>query len=326
MAEVVTVTLNSGAKMPVIGFGLAADDIIKAKGSAPVDHIKASVLTAIQVGYRAFDTARIYLTEGVLGESLKEAFEKGLVSRQEVFVTSKLWVTDCYSQDVIPALRKSLEILHLDYLDLFLIHWPLALKKTTTFPILRPDDVVAIDIQGVWRAMESCVELGLAKAIGVSNFSCKKISDILAFAKIPPAVNQVEMHPVWQQKKLREYCESMNIHVSAWSPLGGPGNSWGSNYALENPMIKEISTKHDKSSAQVALRWGIENGVSVITKSFNPIRISHNFEVFDWKLDEEDHKKISSIKQRPPGLIRNFFVDPINGPFKTAQELWDDDI
>ncbi|GLJ35305.1 hypothetical protein SUGI_0710220 [Cryptomeria japonica] len=349
MTEVVTVTLNSGAKMPVVGFGLAEVNIMIGQGSAAVDHIKASVLSAIQqarlrclllmnhvfghnwhtcanVGYRTFDTASIYLTERALGESLKEAFERGLVSRQEVFVSSKLWGTDCYPQDVIPSLRKSLEALKLEYLDLYLIHWPLALRKGALYPHVTADDVVAMDIQGVWQAMESCIELGLARAIGVSNFSSKKINDVLAFAKIPPAVNQVEMHPVWQQKKLREYCKSMNIHVSAWSPLGGPGNSWGANNTLDNPVIKEIATKHSKTPAQVALRWGIEKGVTVITRSFKPVRISQNFQVFDWKLDEEDHEKIGSITQEPTNFVRNILVNPVNGPFKTAEELWDDEI
>ncbi|GLJ35306.1 hypothetical protein SUGI_0710230 [Cryptomeria japonica] len=323
MAEVVSIRLNNGAKMPMIGFGLAADNIMMAQGSAPVDHIKASVLKAIEAGYRAFDTANAYFTEGILGESLEEAFEMGLVSREEVFISSKLWCTHCYPEDVIPALRKSLKALKLDYLDLYLIHWPLALKKGALFPHVTPDDVIAIDIHGVWRAMEHCVKLGLTRAIGVCNFSCKKIKDILAFAKFPPAVNQVEMHPVWQQEKMREYCKSVNIHVSAWSPLGGPGNSWGSSNTLDNPQIKEIATKHGKSPAQVALRWGIENGASVITRSFNPVRISHNFQVFDWKLDEQDHKRISSLTQHQTDLVRILYVNPINGPFKTVEEFWD---
>ncbi|KAH9289797.1 hypothetical protein KI387_033914, partial [Taxus chinensis] len=250
MAEIVTVKLNNGAKMPVVGFGLAADETMIANGAAPVDHFKASVLEAIKVGYRAFDTASFYFTEGVLGDSLKEAFELGLVSRHEVFVTSKLWCTECYPEDVIPALKKSLEALKLEYLDLYLIHLAVALKKGVTYASITPDDTVAMDIQGVWKAMEECVELGLTRAIGVSNFSCKKIEDLLAFSKIPPAVNQVEMHPVWQKKKLREYCNSVNVHVSAWSPLGGPGSSWGSTHTLDNPIINDIATKHAKTPAQ----------------------------------------------------------------------------
>ncbi|KAH9289800.1 hypothetical protein KI387_033917, partial [Taxus chinensis] len=301
MAEVVTVNLSNGAKMPVVGFGSA----FRAKDSASVENFKASVLEAIQVGYRTFDTASVYFTEGLLGESLKEAFEKGLVSRHEVFVTSKLWCGDCYPQDVIPALKKSLQALKLEYLDLYLIHWPVAVKKGVTFINLTPDDAAAMDIQGVWREMEECVELGLTRAIGVSNFSSKKIEDLLTYSKIPPAVNQVEMHPLWQQEKLRGYCNSVNVHVSAWAPLGGPGNSWGTGHTLDNPLIKDIATKHDKTSAQVALRWGIEKGVSVITRSFNSARILHNFQIFDWKLDEEDHQKIGSITQQLTEIAKN---------------------
>ncbi|KAH9302664.1 hypothetical protein KI387_014247, partial [Taxus chinensis] len=162
----------------------------------------------------AFDTASVYYTEGLSGESLKEAFEKGLVSRNEVFVTSKLWCGDCYPQDVIPALKKSLQALKLEYLDLYLIHWPVAVKKGVTFTNLTPHDVVAMDTQ-----------------------------------------EQVEMHPVWQQEKLRGYCNSVNVHVSTWAPLGGPGNSWGTGHTLDNPLIKDIATKHDKTPAQVLLNY-----------------------------------------------------------------------
>uniref|UniRef100_A0A0C9RR82 TSA: Wollemia nobilis Ref_Wollemi_Transcript_20563_1431 transcribed RNA sequence n=1 Tax=Wollemia nobilis TaxID=56998 RepID=A0A0C9RR82_9CONI len=309
--------------MPVLGLGLASPDTMVCKGSAPQDHIKAAVFTAIQIGYRAFDTASSYFTESVLGESLKEAFEKGVVARHEVFVTSKLWPTHCYPEDVVPALRKSLETVKLEYLDLYLIHLPIAFKKGTLFPNITSDDVVAMDIRGVWRAMEECVELGLTRAIGVSNFSANKIQDMLAFAKIPPAVNQVEMHPVCQQKKLREYCKSVNVHVSAWSPLGGPGTPWASlTSVLDNPIINQIANKHAKTAAQVALRWGIEQGVSIMCRSYNPARLLQNSQIFDWRLDEEDHEKMSSIPEGRSDVLKTLYVNPVSGYYKTVQELW----
>ncbi|KAH9290403.1 hypothetical protein KI387_034520, partial [Taxus chinensis] len=126
-----------------------------------------------------------------------------------------------------------------------------------------------LDIESIWRGMEQCVELGLTKSIGVSNLSCKKLSDLLSHANISPAVNQEEMHPLWQQKKLRDYCSNVNIHVSAWSPLRGFGTFYGSNSVMENPVIEEIAKKHGKTVTQVLLRWGLEQGVSVVPKSYN---------------------------------------------------------
>ncbi|XP_057857365.2 deoxymugineic acid synthase 1-like [Cryptomeria japonica] len=136
------------------------------------------------------------------------------------------------------------------YLDLYLLHWPVRLRKGHTLPP-KEEDFLPLDIKSTWQGMEKCFELGLTKAIGVSNFSCKKIEDLLKYAKIPPAANQVEMHPMWQQKKLREYCSKMKIEVCAWSPLGAPKTPWGSNTVMDNPVIKEIAQKHGMSIAQV---------------------------------------------------------------------------
>uniref|UniRef100_A0A0C9S6F3 TSA: Wollemia nobilis Ref_Wollemi_Transcript_11133_975 transcribed RNA sequence n=1 Tax=Wollemia nobilis TaxID=56998 RepID=A0A0C9S6F3_9CONI len=202
--------LNSGTTIPLVGLGTAAD-------VQNYEDIKAAVATALEVGYRHFDTASLYGSENGLGDALKEAFEKGVVTRENVFVTSKLWSEDL--DDPVSALKISLKNLQLDYLDLYLIHWPFNLRKGASLPIPKEEDFLPLDMKSTWRGMEQCVELGLTKAIGVSNFSSKKIEDLVSHAKIPPAVNQVEMHPMWQQRKLRDYCSKFNIHVSAWSPL-----------------------------------------------------------------------------------------------------------
>ncbi|MCO5602040.1 hypothetical protein L7F22_056167 [Adiantum nelumboides] len=225
-----------------------------------------------KVGYRHFDTAKVYNSEGFLGEALKDAMDAGLVKREDLFVTSKLWCTDAYPEGVLPALRNSLSALQLEYLDLYLIHWPVRFKEGAAFDLYlihwpvrfkegaafdpKPDELMTLDLQGTWRALEACVRQGLVRAIGVSNFSSKKIMEMLKFAEIPPAVNQVEMHPKWQQRSLRETCKNANVHVSAWSPLGAPLMHWGTPEILNDPIIKDIALKHSKTPAQVLLRWG----------------------------------------------------------------------
>eukprot|EP01018_Ginkgo_biloba_P024802 Gb_31082 [translate_table: standard] len=308
--------LNTGATIPLIGLGTGALSRNK-------DEIKALVATALQVGYRHFDTASVYSSVSALGEALNDAFQSGVVKRDEVFVTSKLWNDD--HDDPVSALQTTLEKLQLEYVDLYLVHWPVKFRKGANPFQPKDEDFLPLDLKSTWRGMERCVELGLTKAIGLSNFSCKKIEDLLNYAEIPPAVDQVEMHPVWQQKKLRDYCNKMNIHVCAWSPLGAPGLPWGSNAVMDNPVIHDIANIHGKSPAQVLLRWGLEMGVSMIPKSYNKGRITENFQIFDWCLTAEDHEKISKIEQTKLH-IGNFVINWTTSPYKTVQELWDEDI
>eukprot|EP01018_Ginkgo_biloba_P024810 Gb_28797 [translate_table: standard] len=308
--------LNTGSSIPLIGLGTVAV-------SQNEEEIKTAVDIALEIGYRHFDTASCYGSEAALGEALSKAFQRGIVRRDEVFVTSKLWGND--HDDPVSALKMSLSKLRLEYLDLFLIHWPIKLRKGASRPYFKEENFLPLDLKSTWRGMEQCVELGLTKAIGLSNFSCKKIEDLLSYAKIPPAVDQVEMHPVWQQKKLRDYCSKMNIHVSAWSPLGAPGTAWGSNIVMDNPVIQDIAKKHGKTPAQVSLRWGLEQGVSMVPKSYNKNRITENFGIFDWSLTAEDHEKISKIEQRK--ILRGEDrVNSTTSPYRTIQELWDGEI
>ncbi|KAJ6911580.1 hypothetical protein NC652_022006 [Populus alba x Populus x berolinensis] len=232
--------------MPVLGMGTSASPL---EGS---DETKTAILQAIEIGHRHFDTATLYLTEEPLGEAIAEALSRGLIrSRDELFITSKLWCSDAHGDLVLPALKKSLRNLQLEYLDLYLIHWPVSSRSGTyEFPINK-GDLLPMDFNSVWEAMQECQDLGLTKSIGVSNFSCKKLSDILAFAKIPPAVNQVEINPLWQQKKLREFCEAKGIVLTAYAPLGTRGTIWGSNRVMENEVLREIATAKGKSVAQV---------------------------------------------------------------------------
>ncbi|CAJ2679430.1 unnamed protein product [Trifolium pratense] len=307
------VVLNSGKKIPTIGFGT---------GSTPPQQ---TLLDAIEIGYRHFDTAALYNTEEPLGQAVSKALDLGLVkNRDELFITSKLWCTDAHHDLVLPALKTTLKKLGLEYVDLYLIHWPVRFKQDVEGLNFKSEDIIPFDIKGTWEAMEECYRLGLAKSIGVSNFGIKKLSTLLENAKIPPAVNQVEMNPLWQQGKLREFCKQKGIHVSAWSPLGGYNLSWGSSAVMENSVLHEIAEARKKSVAQIALRWIYEQGVTPIVKSFNKERMKKNTEIFDWELNQEDLDKINQIPQCRFQKAEMFVSE--NGPYKSLEELWDDDV
>jgi diketogulonate reductase-like aldo/keto reductase len=293
--KVPKLTLNSGHGMPVVGMGTAEFPVIPEK-------MKQAYLDAIAVGYRHFDTASLYRTEEPLGEAIQEAIKLGLIgSREELFVTSKLWCTQNHPDLVLPSIKSSLENLKTDYLDLYLIHWPMSVKPGPySFPIKR-DDVVPLDLKGVWKSMEECQKLGLTKAIGVSNFTTRKLEELLAFANIPPAIDQVEMNPTCQQQKLKEYCEKKGICITAYSPLGGQMK--GTNPVLNSEVLKEIADAKGKTVAQISLRWLLEQGVSMVVKSFNKERLQQNLDIFDWELTEEERQKISTIPQQKRAFV-----------------------
>ncbi|KAF3453016.1 hypothetical protein FNV43_RR03449 [Rhamnella rubrinervis] len=301
--------------MSVLGFGTAAD-------SSDYAVLKTAVLEAIKLGYRHFDTAFLYGSEQALGEAIAEALKLGLVgSRDELFVTSKLWCSDAHPHLVIPALQKSLRNLKLEYLDLYLVHWPVSARPGKwEFPI-KEEDVVPMDFKSVWEAMEECQRLGLTKSIGVSNFSCKKLDNILSFATIPPSVNQVEMNPMWQQKKLIEFCKAKNIIVTAYSPLGAKGTSWGTNDVMDNQVLKDIALARGKTVAQVCLRWVYEQGATLVPKSYDKERLKQNLDIFDWKLTEDDLHKISQIRQQKIIVSVSHGSNP-----KFLEELWDGEL
>ncbi|XAR65009.1 hypothetical protein NMG60_11008943 [Bertholletia excelsa] len=310
---------SGGLAIPIIGFGTACFPYV-----AP-EITKRAVLEAIELGYRHFDTAAIYQTEQPLGDAIAEALSLGLIkSRDGLFITSKLWCTDAHGDRVLPALRKTLENLKLDYLDLYLVHWPVSLKPGSLKIPVSTEDVLPMDLKSVWAAMEECQRLGLARSIGVSNFSCKKLSEILATSEIPPVVNQVEMNPIWQQKKMIEFCKAKGVMVTAYSPLGGARYPSGSNRVFECEVLKEIAKTQGKALAQVCLRWGYEQGAVMVVKSFNKERMMENLGIFDWELSDEDYKKIEEIPQSRTNLGKEFFSE--NGSLKSAEELWDGEL
>ncbi|XP_056168719.1 methylecgonone reductase-like [Syzygium oleosum] len=321
MCDVVVpeVVLSTGERMPLIGMGGAARPL------PPLDVLTSIFLEAIEAGYRHFDTAASYGSEEALGRAIAEALERRLVkSRSDIFITTKLWCTDAHPGLVLPALKKSLQRLGLEYVDLYLIHFPARSKEGNEGWFDIKGKILPFDMKGTWEAMEECSKLGLAKSIGVSNFGAKKLSQILMHAAIPPAVNQVEMNVGWQQEKLRAYCREKGIHVSAWSPLGANGASWGSLAVVESPVLKEIAIARGKTVAQVALRWIYERGASVIVKSFNKERMKENLHILDWGLSQEDSDKIKLQIPQKRGCPCYTFISE-DGPYKSLDELWDGD-
>ncbi|XP_021747987.1 non-functional NADPH-dependent codeinone reductase 2-like [Chenopodium quinoa] len=240
-------------------------------------------------------------------------------SREDLFITSKLWVSVGHPNLVVPALKTSLQNMKLDYLDLYLIHWPVSAKPGPPAYPIKKDEFLPFDIKGVWTAMEECQRLGVAKAIGVSNFTKKKLKQLMATATIPPAVNQVEVNPTWQQKELIDFCKEKRIIVTAYSPLGGPLG--GHNGVMGSDILKDIAKAKGKSVAQVALRWAYELGITVVVKSFNKDRMKQNLEIFDFELSSDDHERICCIPQGRTcdGLD---YTSPL-GPIYTIEELWD---
>ncbi|QHN90849.1 hypothetical protein HN51_049168 [Arachis hypogaea] len=285
------VVLQPSFSMPVIAFGTGSE-------ANDNDTIKAAAIEAIKLGYRHFDTASIYDSEQPLGEAFAEALQLGLInSRDELFITSKLWLSDNHPHLVLSALQNSLQNLGLEYLDLYLVHCPMSAKpEIRKFPY-NEDELLPFDLKGVWTSMEKCHSLGLTKSIGVSNFSTKKLEHLLSFATIPPAVNQVELNPSWQQKNLREYCKTKNIVITAYSPLGAKGASWGSNDVMNSELLKQIAHAHGKTVAQVSLRWLYEQGVTFAVKSYNKERMKQNLDIFDFSLTNDDYQKINHMKQ-----------------------------
>lgn len=312
--EVVLNATSGCRRLPVVGMGKAVDRRYRDE-----TEMKLAIIEAVKQGYRHFDTAALYGSEQPLGEAIAEALKLGLIgSREELFITSKLWCTDAHPDLVVSALRNSLQNLQLEYLDLYLIHWPISAKPGLPTVPINKEDLLPMDFKSVWAAMEECERLGLTKSIGVSNFSCKKLENLLAHATIAPSVNQVEMSPLWQQKKLREFCAANSIVVMAYAPLGAVGQAWGTSQVMDCQVLKEIAQDRGKTAAQVTLRWVYEQGAALLVRSFNKGRMKENLSIFDWALTEDDYSKINKIEQHR-GMPKPELIS-VGGPFKSIEE------
>jgi 2,5-diketo-D-gluconate reductase A len=261
-SNVPSLPLNTGATIPQLGFGVFQVD--------PGDTTSDAVATALQVGYRSLDTAAAYRNE----ESVGEAIAASGIPRDELFVTTKLWNSDQGTEPALAAFDQSLERLGLDYVDLYLIHWP----------VPKADRYV-----DTWKALQQLHADGRARAIGVSNFQVPHLQRLLQETDIVPAVNQIELHPLLQQAELRAFHAEHGILTEAWSPLAQGGD------LLDHPVIARLGEQHAKNAAQIVLRWHIQLGNVVIPKSVTPARIASNFDVFDFELSDEDMAEIAAL-------------------------------
>lgn len=315
------VKLNNGVSIPTIGLGTWL--------SAPGE-VKNIVIKAIEIGYRHIDCAACYGNEEEVGDALQEIFSKGTVKREDLFITSKLWNNSHARNDIAPALEKTLKDLKLDYLDLYLIHWPMVFKKEVGFP-KDASDYLSLDevpIKETWQGMEDLYEKGLVRAIGVSNFSIKKLQDILSYANIIPAVNQVERHPYFQQRDLLSFCKSNGITLTGYCPLGSSGRpdmmkASDEPHLLNDPLISDIAHRNKVSNAQVILNWAMERNGVVIPKTVTPQRAQENLESANLEISKEDLLLIDKIDKNYRYVKGDFFA-PEGGPY-TLQNIWDEE-
>ena len=323
-----TIPVSNSKPMPAVGLGFWK-----------VEQTAAAALTveAVKIGYRLLDCASDYGNEANVGDGIAEVARLGLCKREELWVTSKLWNTNHRPEHVKLAVKKSLRDLKLEYLDLYLIHFPIALQYVpfeTRYPAgwfadpnaaqprMVPDSV---PIQKTWQAMEELIDAGLVRSIGVSNFGVSLIRDLLSQCRIRPSVLQIESHPYLVQSKLIRFCNESDIAVTAFSPLGAPsyvpiGMATENDSVLIHPIVQKIASAHGRTAAQIVLRWGVQRGTAVIPKTSRLERLRENLDLADFELSEAEMASIQSLDKNQRFNDPGAFCEPAFGCFYPIYE------
>ncbi|KAJ8936798.1 hypothetical protein NQ318_021940 [Aromia moschata] len=302
--------MPGGLKMPAVGLG-TWEATVEAE-------FETALKNALEVGYRHIDTAFAYHNEGVVGRVLNQWISSGKLKREDIFVTTKLPMHAVHQDKVEEFMKKSLENLQLSYVDLYLIHFPIAIKPSEgppSFENLKGEDT---DHLAIWKKMEEQVDAGRTKTIGLSNFNARQIERISKSARIKPACLQVELHVYLQQRDLVQYCQKNNIVVVAYSPLGSPGyNKFAEKIGvptkdlpdmLHDPVIKRLADKHKKTNAQVMLRYLLQRNIAAIPKSATPARLKENIDVFDFVLDAADMTSLDNLEAGEDARVYDFKI------------------
>lgn len=283
-----TITLNNGVTMPQLGFGVY---------QIPSDETAQAVYEAIKIGYRLIDTAAVYGNEKETGAGIKQAIEEGLVTREELFVTSKLFILQTPENKAAATIEHSLSVMGLDYLDLYLIHQPYG------------------DIYGAWRALVAAQQAGKVRAIGISNFKAAKMIEFVGLNEVKPQVNQIEVNPWYQREADLVWHEQYGVQVEAWAPFAE-----GHHDLFANPLLAEIGSKYGKSVGQVVLRWLMQRGIVALAKSVHPERMAENIDIFDFELTVSDMATIQSLDKKESAFFDHDAPEQVEWFMK---RMWD---
>lgn len=311
-------TFQNGDTLPMLGLGT---------WKSKPGEVYHAVREAIRIGYRHIDCAAVYANEAEIGQALEDTMQEGEVKREELWITSKLWNTTHRRQQVRPALEKTLHDLRLDYLDLYLVHWPVALKEHAPFPY-RAEDLISLDeipMTETWEGMEECLTSGLTRHIGVSNFSISKLKALKYSAVLPPEMNQIELQPLLQQNDMLDFCKKEGIHLTAYSPLGSRDRSAffkdpNEPDLFENPVIKKVAAQNHCTPAQILIAWALQRGTAVIPKSVNPERIRQNFDAANILLSSSDIDELGRLDKHFRFITGGFWTQ--KGSPYTMESLW----